>query len=388
MMALPNYFGPMAFGLKMGVVTPGIDLEGEIFNLVKRCNEDGFLDNGDVVCVTESIVARAQGNYVSVDEVVEQIRHKMNLSERAELGVVFPIVSRNRFSMVLKSIARSTQEGMVAVQFSFPYDEVGNPIICPDFAEGLEKELITIEDIGDRGFKHPLTNIDYLKFYKEVIESEGATPEIFLCNDPAYIVNLDVEGAIAADIHNRKKTKEKIKERLENCITLDEICDKGEVYSEWGLLGSNMSSESLLKLAPREGYFFVESLQKRIRKDIGVETEVLIYGDGAYKDPSSGIYELADPLVVLAQTKGLNFLRKGFKYKYVADVYLNEKGKSREEVEKIIEEKRNSKRLEDLMEEEGTTPRKMGDLLGSLADLVSGSADVGTPVVLVKNFLR
>ena len=229
---LPDYFGPMAFGLKMGVVTPGMNLESEIFSSVKACYDDGYLGDGDVICVTESVVARAQGNYVSVDEVAEQIRHKMNLSERAELGVVFPIASRNRFSMILKSIARSTREGMVAVQFSFPYDEVGNQVICPDFAEGLEKEVITMEDIGDREFKHPLTHIDYLNFYKEVIESEDATPEIFLCNNPAYIKDLDVEGAVAADIHSREKTKKEIQKRLGNCITLDEICNKGKAYSE------------------------------------------------------------------------------------------------------------------------------------------------------------
>ncbi len=385
MIEIPDYVGPMAFGLKMGVIVPGTDIVNQVFQAVKRCYKDELLHNGDIVCITESVVARAQDNFVTVDEVSKEIRNRLGLSKDGTIGVVFPITSRNRFSMILESVAEAVPEGKVIVQFSFPCDEVGNQTICPDFVTELGKELITMDDIQGKEFKHPITDMNYIQYYHDIIAKTGATPEIILSNDPLSILELEPDGVIAADIHTRKQTKEAICSEFDNCITLCQLFTTGESCSDWGLLGSNMSSGGRLKLAPRDGYEVVTELQHRIQEELGVHVEALIYGDGAYKDPTSGIYELADPSVTVAATDGLNLFRRGFKYKFLADS-LHHQGKGVKEIEDILKQKKASS-SESAMEREGTTPRRMEDILGSLADLVSGSADAGTPVVLVKNFL-
>ncbi len=384
---VPDYIGPMAMGLKMGVIVPGMDIVDEVFDSVERCYEDGLLDDGDVLCITESVVARAQDNYVTVDEVSREIRERSGLKKNGTVGVVFPITSRNRFSMILKSISEAVSEGKVIVQMSFPYDEVGNQTISPKFVEKLNKDVITMDDIIMDECQHPITEVNYLRYYKEIIEEAGAEPQIVLCNDPSHIVRYEPDAVIASDIHTRHETKEAICKKFDNCITLCELFNEGRSCSEWGLLGSNMSSGDRLKLAPKNGYEVVKNIQKRIKDELKVQTEVLIYGDGAYKDPSSGIYELADPSVTVASTDGLDHFRRGVKYKYIADQYHHKEGKDAYEIEKIIKEKKTEDRSESSMEKEGTTPRRMEDILGSLADLVSGSADAGTPVVLVKNIL-
>jgi len=220
-----------------------------------------------------------------------------------------------------------------------------------------------------------------------IIEDAGAEPEIVLCNDPLYILEHNPDAVIAADIHTRFDTKNKICKKFDNCITLCEFFNEGENCSDWGLLGSNMSSGGRLKLAPRDGKKVVKDIQNRVKDELGVQIEVLIYGDGAYKDPTSGIYELADPSVTVASTDGLNQFRRGVKYKFLADT-LHHEGKDKDQIEKILKQKKDSNKSENSIEREGTTPRRMEDILGSLADLVSGSADAGTPVVLVKNFLN
>jgi len=387
MTEIPNYIGPAAMGLEMGVITPGTDIVNEVFEIIKRVHEDQLLNDGDVICITESVVARAQDNYIQVEEVSEMIKEALDLPKNGIVGVVFPITSRNRFSMILESIARAVPKGKVIVQFSYPSDEVGNQVICPEFVEGLKKDLITMEDIDEGKCTHPITGVNYIKYYQEIIEETGANSEIILCNDPKQIMKYNPDGVIAADIHTREKTKNSIMEETNNCITLDEVCTEGEVFSKWGLLGSNMSSGDRLKLAPKNGKKVVNELRQKVKSKLGVEIEALIYGDGAYKDPSSGIYELADPRPAVAATDGLDYFRRGVKYKYLADKYYYEENKEPEEIENILEEKKAENKSEDSMEKEGTTPRRMEDLLGSLADLVSGSADAGTPVVLVKNFL-
>jgi len=387
MTEIPNYIGPTAMGLKMGVITPGMDIVNEVFEIIKRVHEDHLLNDGDVICITESIVARAQDNYIEVDQVSEIIKEALDLQKDGTVGVVFPITSRNRFSMILESIARAVPEGKVIVQFSYPSDEVGNQVISPKFVEGVNKDLITIKEIDEKECIHPITGVNYIRYYQEIIEKTGANSEIILCNDPKKITKYNPDGVIAADIHTREKTKRSIMEETNNCITLDDVCTEGEVCSKWGLLGSNMSSGDRLKLAPKNGEKVVNELQKKVKKELGVNVEALIYGDGAYKDPSSGIYELADPRPAVAATDGLDYFRRGVKYKYIADKYYYEENKNPEEIEKILEGKKAENKSENSMEKEGTTPRKMEDLLGSLADLVSGSADAGTPVVLVKNFL-
>ncbi len=387
MTRIPNYIGPMAMGLKMGVITPGMDIIDEVFKIIRQTDGDDILEDGDVICITESIVARAQENYIEVEEVSNILREALQLPKNGTVGVVFPITSRNRFSMILESIARAVPEGKVVVQFSYPSDEVGNQVISSEFVETLDKDLITMDDIDEQECVHPITEVNYIKYYQEIIENTGADSEIILCNDPKRIVQYDPDGVIAADIHTKDKTKRAIKEEIENCITLDEVCTEGEVCSRWGLLGSNMSSGDRLKLAPKNGDQIVNKIQEKVKKELGKKIEVIIYGDGAYKDPTSGIYELADPSPAVAATEGLDHFRRGVKYKYLADRYYHEEDKDPKEIEKILEKKKAEKKSENSMEKEGTTPRRMEDLLGSLADLVSGSADAGTPVVLVKNFL-
>lgn len=386
MTEIPEYIGPMAMGIKMGVIIPGTDIVNQVFQALKRCYKDELLHNRDIVCITESVVARAQNNFVTVEEVSKEIKKILSLSEDSTVGVVFPITSRNRFSMLLKAIAGTVPDGKVIVQFSYPCDEVGNQTIDPEFADDLGKKKIEESDIEGKEFKHPITQMNYIQYYKDIINNMGAEPIIILSNDPLDILTEEPCGVIAADIHTREKTKKTIKEKFENCITLSELFNKGDVSSKWGLLGSNMSSKGKIKLAPKDGDIIVGDIQKRVYDEIGLKIEVLIYGDGAYKDPSSGIYELADPSVTVAATEGLNLFRRGIKYKYIADK-LHSKGKTVEEIEAILKEKRTVSDSESTMEREGTTPRKMEDILGSLADLVSGSADAGTPVVLVKKFL-
>jgi len=386
-MKLPDYVGSLAYGLKMGVILPGMDIVEEVLTALAPCSRDGLLGDNDVICITESVVARAQNNYITVDDIAREIKEKMGLSRDSRLAVVFPIASRNRFSMILKGLARAVPRGEVVIQLSYPADEVGNRIIEPEFIERLGKETITLNDLGDYTFKHPVTGVDYINLYRQIVEEEGARPVIILSNNPLRALDYKPQGVIAADIHTRTATKKALSGHSENCITLDQVCTEGEAYSEWGLLGSNMSSGERLKLAPREGKTVVKTLQSRVREKFGHQVQVMIYGDGAYLDPTSGIYELADPRAAFAATEGLNCLREGFKYKYLADQCYHEEQKSAAEIEAILSERAGRKMDRDCVEREGTTPRRMEDVLASLADLVSGSADAGTPVVVIKNFL-
>lgn len=385
---MPDYIGPMAFGVKMGVILPGMDIVEKVFESLELCSKDGLLAGGDVVCVTESVVARAQNNYVTLDRIAQEIREKLTLKEDSKIAVLFPIASRNRFSMIMKGIARAVPKGEVVVQLSFPTDEVGNVVIEPSFAAKLGKDPITTDDLKGRSFKHPLTGVDYINLYQEVIASEGAVPTIMLSNNPLQAIEYGPDGIIVADIHRRNKTLEQVTGWFDNCITLDQICDEGEVRSEWGLLGSNMSAGERLKLAPRDGQKVVEQLQAQVKNRLGIDLEVMIYGDGAYLDPSSGIYELADPRAAFAATNGLDCFREGLKYKYLADQFFHDEQKNAAEIEEIMAEQIKRDHPQDAIAKEGTTPRKMEDVLASLADLVSGSSDAGTPVVIVKGFLR
>ena len=386
-MIIPEYVGPMAFGLKMGVILPGMDIIKTICEPLERCYRDGLLSSRDVICITESIVARSQNNYITVDDIAREIKDKLQVKEQHRLAVVFPIASRNRFSMILRGIARAVPRGEVIVQLSYPFDEVGNQIIDPDFSKNINKDLITLEDLEGQDFRHPLTGVNYIELYRSIIEEEGATADIILSNDPFQVLSFSPDAVIAADIHTRTSTKEKISSSYKNCITLDQVCTEGEAYSEWGLLGSNMSSGERLKLAPRDGKKVVNNLRIKVKERLGIEVEVMIYGDGAYLDPSSGIYELADPRAAFAVTDGLDCLREGIKYKYLADQCFHEDKMNAEEIEALLTDSKQKELSEDSIDREGTTPRRMEDVLASLADLVSGSADAGTPVVIVRGFL-
>lgn len=387
----PSYIGPAAFGVKMGVVIPGMDLVQEIVKQTKKCVEDGLIDNGDVLCITESVVARAQNNYVTLHQVAAEIAKKLKLGTDSKLGVVFPILSRNRFAMILQAIAKTVPHGEVVVQLAWPSDEVGNQIISDQVMQELGKgyyDIITEADIDGRELLHPVTGIDYLRLYREIIQAEGAKATLFFANDPKAIEDYKCDGVIVADIHTRNKTKATLQSLVGNLISLVDINSdpKEEAWSEWGLLGSNMSASNKLKLAPKNGTDFANQVQSSIKRATDKHIEVIIYGDGAYKDPSTGIYELADPRPVFGATSGFaGVIRTGIKYKYFADLAY-EQGKSAHEIEAELKKlMRDGNENQQLLE--GTTPRQMADIIASLADLVSGSADAGTPLVVVKGFL-
>ncbi len=390
-MMIPEYVGPCAFGIKMGLVLPGCDLLSLITETLKDVDKDGLLTDGDAICITESIVARAQNNLVTTEELAREFQSKLSLPKEGKVGVLFPITSRNRFALILEGISAAVPHGEVIVQLSYPDDEVGNQVIPPEAAERLEQkngEVITPENFDEK-YVHPVTGVDYTELYKEIIAQAGAAPRIYLCNNPKKILEYNIDAVIAADIHTRERTKKKIASYMDKVITLQEVFNNpgSGAWSEWGLLGSNMSSGHKLKLAPYESNKFVQDLQALIQKEIGKKVEVIIYGDGAYKDPSSGIYELADPCAAFGATPGVNsILRTGIKLKYMVDMY-HEQGKSEEEIQEILEKESQKERELNSMESEGTTPRRMEDILASLADLVSGSADAGTPIVLAKGFL-
>lgn len=391
MIRIPQYIGSLAFGVKMGVILAGDDIVETIYNVVKMCDEDGLIDNGDILCVTESVVARAQNNYVTRIEIAEEVREKLNLTEKDNLGILYPIASRNRFVPILEGLAKAVHSGTVTIQFSFPRDCVGNQLVPEDFDRYLNKDLsdeISSDKLRKIKFYHPATGINYIELYNEIIEKEGAKPNIFLSNNPTRIVSYRPDGIIVSSIHEREKDLQKIKKKFENAITLKDLCNntKKTAWSEWGLLGSNLHSDDFIKLAPRKSFEVAKAIQSKIWKRISKKLEVLIYGDGAYKDPSTGIYELADPVCSFGHTDGIITKRKGIKYKYFVGV-LRSQGKSREEINKFIQmEKKKSFKIDDVSME-GTTPRKIEDIAASLADLVSGSADAGTPLVVIKNLI-
>ena len=376
----------------MGVILPGDDIVEDIFEAVERCNQDGLIDDGDILCVTESVVAKAQENYVSRREIAEEARRKLSIDEKANLGILYPIASRNRFVPVLESFAKAVPKGDITLQFSFPTDCVGNQLVPEDLDRRLNKDLLTgeisFDELKETRFSHPATGIDYVALYSQTIEKEGAKPEIFLSNDPTRIIKHEPDGIIVSCIHERRRIFQKMKNIFDNTIALDDLFNEpnNNAWSEWGLLGCNLNSTELIKLAPRQSFEVARKIQAKIRDEIGKKTEVLIYGDGAYKDPSTGIYELADPVCSFGYTDGLARRREGIKYKYFVGM-LRSQGKSRKEIKKCIEKEKNKSYKIDHDSMEGTTPRKMEDIAASLADLVSGSADAGTPLVVIKNFL-
>ncbi|WP_054695452.1 coenzyme F420-0:L-glutamate ligase [Syntrophomonas palmitatica] len=388
---LPDYFGVTAFGVKMGVIVPGCDLVGMVYDALALCHADGFLEDGDTVCITESVVARSQNNYVTIEDIAIQVRKKLGITPRSRIGVLFPILSRNRFSLIMKAIAAAVPEGEVVVQLSYPADEVGNQLLPYDFAENMGKkdgDTIELEELGSKRFLHPITQVDYIELYKTIIEEQGPRCTIFLNNDPVKIGEYGLDGIIVANVHSRERVRKKLTQKGYNCITLQDICNEGESWSEWGLLGSNLSSGDKLKLAPREADIVADQVQTRVKQGLGTNIEVVVYGDGAYHDPSTDIYELADPQPAFGITNGLRGrYREGLKYKYLVDKMLDE-GMDTSGIETNLQQKKAEGFERNSFEAEGTTPRKAEDLLASLADLISGSADAGTPVILVKGFFK
>ena len=384
--------GTVVRGIRTPIIKEGDDLESIVVDSVmeaSRNNNFEFHDK-DIIAITEAVVGISEGNYVTVDEVVEDIKNKFHNPD--ELGIVFPILSRNRFSIILKAIARSTKK--LYILLSFPSDEVGNGILDEDklnnsnFTMG---SIITEEDykkyFGD--WIHPFTGINMIDFYRDLVKKEGCDVEFILSNKATDILNY-TNNVLSCDIHTRYKTKKLLEENDALVYGLYEIMTTsihGSGYNEkYGMLGSNKSTEERLKLFPRTGQNLVENIQKRLKELTGCNIEVMVYGDGAFKDPVGKIWELADPVVSPAYTSGLEGTPNEIKLKYVSDnKYANLHG---DELKNAIknEIRNKDKNLKGKMITQGTTPRRLTDLIGSLCDLTSGSGDKGTPVVFIQGY--
>lgn len=387
--------GTVVRGIRTPIIKEGDNLaEIVVDSLMRAADEANFSFNDrDVVAVTEAVVGISSGNYATLDDIVKDIKAKMNTKH---IGVVFPILSRNRFAVCLKAMARAMDK--VTILLSYPKDEVGNDILDVERMEkfGINPYSYTIseseykEKFGD--FKHIFTGVNYLDFYREVCEEENCEVEFVLSNRPEEIVKY-VKDVIACDIHTRMDTKKKIKEAGGNIVLgMDDIMnapvDGSGCNSKYGLLGSNRSTEERIKLFPAApfGDELVNTIQSMLKEKTGKTIEVMVYGDGAFKDPVGKIWELADPVVSPFYTKGLEGSPNELKLKYISDnKFANLRGEElNEAIRKEIKEKEAN--LKGKIETQGTTPRRYTDLLGSLCDLTSGSGDKGTPVVLIQNY--
>lgn len=386
--------GTVVRGLRAPIFKEGDDLSLVIPELIMNFYDQEQIEIGekDVLAITESVVARTQGNYVDIATVGEDISTKMPAQT---IGVIFPILSRNRFAIVLKAIASSAAEKIV-LMLSYPSDEVGNHLLSYDQLD--EKKVNPYSDVltEDRyrvlfGYeKHAFTGIDYVTYYREIIESVGKQVEIIFANRPEVILDY-TPYVITCDIHTRKRTKRILLEKgAKQVLGLDDIMTEpiqGSGYNaQFGLLGSNKATEEKIKLFPRDSQVLVEKIQQVMLARTGKRIEVMIYGDGAFKDPVGKIWELADPVVSPGYTSGLEGTPNEIKLKYIADNELKDlKGEAlKEAIKKYIHDK--DENLVGQMITQGTTPRQLTDLLGSLCDLTSGSGDKGTPIIYIQGY--
>ena len=385
--------GTVSRGIRCPIIREGDDLAKIVADSVLEAAEyEGFsLRDRDVISITESIVARAQGNYVSVDNIATDVRTKLG---GGTVGVIFPILSRNRFAICLRGIAKGAKK--IVLMLSYPSDEVGNALISMDkidesgvnpFSDVLSEEKYR-ELFGEN--VHEFTGVDYVKYYGDLIRECGAEAEIIFANQPKAILDY-TDCVINCDIHTRARTKRILLQAGAKVVcSLDDIMtapiDGSGCNEKYGLLGSNKSTEDTVKLFPRECKPLVLDIQKRILDATGKHVEVMVYGDGAFKDPQGKIWELADPVVSPAYTDGLIGTPNELKLKYIADNDF--KDLSGEELKKAISDSIRAKQdnLVGNMASQGTTPRQLTDLIGSLCDLTSGSGDKGTPVVLVQGY--
>ena len=384
--------GTVVRGVRTPIIKEGDNLEDIVVDAILKASKNNNIEfhDRDIVAITEAVVGISEGNYVTVDDVATDIKNKFNNPE--ELGIVYPILSRNRFSIILKAIARSTKK--LYVLLSFPSDEVGNGILDEEKLENSKFNLgsvITEEEYQEffGEWLHPFTGINMLNFYKELIEEEGCVAHFVLSNKATDILKY-TNNVINCDIHTRYKTKKMLENNGANVYGLYEIMNapvNGSGYNElYGMLGSNKSTEERLKLFPRTGQVLVENIQKRLKEATGKTIEVMVYGDGAFKDPVGKIWELADPVVSPAHTSGLVGTPNEIKLKFVSDnKYPHLKGDELKEAIKT-EIKNKEADLKGQMITEGTTPRRLTDLIGSLCDLTSGSGDKGTPVVFIQGY--
>lgn len=385
-----RYTGVTARGIITPIFQPGDPLAESIVTcLINAAQSEGFtLNDGDIVGVTEAVIARTQGNYATCEQIAKDVSAKLGGND---MGIVFPILSRNRFAVVLKAIAMSAKK--LYIQLSYPSDEVGNLIVDRDLFDSSGVNPYT-DSFTEAEFRklfdknatiHRFTGVDYIELYKSI----NPNIEIIFSNDPTHILKY-TKNVLNCDIHTRKRTKRLLQNAGANVYSLDDILTApvdGSGYNpEYGLLGSNKATEDKVKLFPKDTQQFVDHLAALLKKKTGKNIEVLVYGDGGFKDPVGGIWELADPVVSPAYTKGLEGTPNEIKIKYFAD---NEFAKlTGEELAKALRERisKKDKDLKGSSVSQGTTPRQLTDLIGSLCDLISGSGDRGTPVVLIQGY--
>ena len=385
--------GTISRGLRAPIIKSGDNLEKIVVDTLMDCinNNDFQIGNKDVLAITESILARAQNNYATIDQLAADVKNKLG---EDTIGLVFPILSRNRFAICLKGIARAAKK--IVLMLSYPSDEVGNHLLDLDLLDekGINPytDVLTqqqFENIFGRS-KHTFTGVDYVNYYKSLIEEQGAEAEIIFANNPRKIVEY-TNKVLCCDIHTRTRSKRLIKQAGASVVLgLDDLLTSsvnGSGYNpNYGILGSNKATEDTIKLFPIHCQEFVETVQKDIKERTGKTIEVMIYGDGAFKDPVGKIWELADPVVSPGYTSGLVGQPNELKLKYMADnEFGNLQGEElKQAIEKAIKEK--DANLVGQMKTEGTTPRRLTDLLGSLCDLTSGSGDKGTPFIYIQGY--
>ena len=385
-----DYQGTISRGVRAPIIRRGDDLVKITADCIEAAAKQGgfAIQDKDVIAVTEAVLARSQGNYATIDQIAKDVSEKFG---DHTVGLVMPIFSRNRFSMILKGISKGVKK--LVVQLSYPSDEVGNSFVTPDvlFENGVNPytDVFTAEEFrktfGD--VRHIFTGVDYIDYYEKT-----GNCEVILANNPCEILK-HTKYVINADIHTRKRTKAQlIRGGAEKVVSLDEILTApvdGSGYNEkYGVLGSNLATENSVKLFPRDGQKFVESLQAEMKKRTGKTVECMVYGDGAFKDPVGGIWELADPVASPAFTEGLRGKPNEIKLKYLADndlASLNGE-EAIEAMKDMIRHKESD--LTNNMKSQGTTPRQLTDLLASLSDLTSGSGDKGTPFILIQNYFK
>ncbi len=391
---MSRMFGTVSMGLRAPIIREGDDLvEIVTDSIFEAMKEDGLVPRDrDVVAMTEAIVARAQGNYASVEDIAQDVRVKFGGNT---VGVIFPILSRNRFAICLRGIAKGCKK--VVLMLSYPSDEVGNHLIDWDLMD--KHGVDPYRDILSEGryrelfgyIKHPFTGVDYVEYYSSLIRDCGAEVEVVFANDPRAILRY-TKNVLNCDIHTRERTRRLLREGgAERIYGLDEIMTapvNGSGYNtRYGLLGSNKSTEDKVKLFPRDCQDLVEAIQAKLLELTGKHIEVMVYGDGAFKDPVGKIWELADPVVSPAYTAGLEGTPNELKLKYLADNdFADLSGEAlRDAIKNKIQQKDGSSLVGD-MAAQGTTPRRLTDLIGSLCDLTSGSGDKGTPIVYIQGY--
>ncbi|NEU30531.1 F420-0--gamma-glutamyl ligase [bacterium LRH843] len=385
--------GTVARGLRCPIINQGDNIEEIVVDSVLKASEvEGFsIQDKDIVTITESIVARAQGNYATVDHIAQDVQAKFG---NETVGVIFPILSRNRFAICLRGIAKGVKK--IILMLSYPSDEVGNHLVDLDMLDekGVNPwtDVLTEQQFRDLfGYnKHTFTGVDYIDYYKSLVEEYGIECEVIFSNNPKTILEY-TKNVLTCDVHSRFRSKRILQTNGgEKVYSLDDILAEsidGSGYNkEYGLLGSNKSTEDGVKLFPRDCQPVVDNIQHILKEKTGKTVEVMVYGDGAFKDPVGKIWELADPVVSPAFTAGLNGTPNEIKLKYLADNnFADLRG---EELQQAISEFINNKEsdLVGAMESQGTTPRKLTDLIGSLSDLTSGSGDKGTPIVFIQGY--